>query len=142
MPKFSSESTRGFYSTDIHGENIPSDAVEISDELYNELVLNKPAGKVIDWSGDTPVLTDPAPPSGAELASSARSKRDSLLRDVYDPGAHMLLRLQRTAPAEQQVAIAAKLAALDAYAQALQEIPEQPGFPHSINWPAPPSKEL
>lgn len=71
-----------------------------------------------------------------------RTERNRLLRDVYDPAAHMLLRLQRTAPSELQAAIAAKLAELDAYAQALQDVPEQPGFPHSITWPPIPAKEL
>lgn len=75
-------------------------------------------------------------------AQMVRTERDRLLRDVYDPAAHMLLRLQRTAPPELQAAIAAKLGELDAYAQALQDVPEQEGFPNDIIWPTVPAKEL
>jgi hypothetical protein len=33
-----------------------------------------------------------------------------------------------------------KIAELDAYATLLQELPEQPGFPQTITWPAAPIK--
>lgn len=63
-----SKSTGGFYAQEIHGNNIPADAVEISDELYSDLMLAQSAGKVIsaDSSGrpaaiDPPVVPDPVP---------------------------------------------------------------------------------
>ena len=61
MTKFASKSTRGFYTTEIHGENMPADAVEISDEYHAELIEGQSQGKIIDWSGDVPVVVDPPP---------------------------------------------------------------------------------
>lgn len=55
-----SKSTGGFYSRDIHGDNIPSDAVEITDEQYAALLEGQSQGKVIsaDEEGN-PILIDP-----------------------------------------------------------------------------------
>lgn len=138
---YASKTTRGFYDAGIHGSGMPSDAVEISDEYYRELLNGQSAGLRIDWSGEVPILAEVVP-NLEDMATVVRAKRNALLREIYDPAAHMLLRLQRTAPIEQQVAIAAKLAELDVYAEALQNIPEQLGFPTNIDWPQPPAKEL
>lgn len=75
------------------------------------------------------------------LAEAARMERDSLLRSVYDPGINMALRALRmaTTPEEQSYA-EGKVIELDNYAQALEDIPEQPGFPQTINWPTAPTK--
>lgn len=57
---FYSASTGGFYNRQIHGQNIPSDAVEISEEHYSLLILGQSQGKVIvpDQDG-MPTLADP-----------------------------------------------------------------------------------
>ena len=44
---FYSKSTGGFYSTEINGTNIPSDAVEVSDDKYLELLDGQSKGKQI-----------------------------------------------------------------------------------------------
>jgi len=56
---FYSQSTGGFYSAEIHGSNIPTDAVEITIEQHFELLQGQSNGKVIsaDINGN-PVLTD------------------------------------------------------------------------------------
>jgi len=56
---FYSKSTGGFYSAEIHGSNIPTDAVEITIEQHFELLQGQSNGKVIsaDINGN-PVLTD------------------------------------------------------------------------------------
>jgi len=56
---FYSKSTGGFYSSEIHGSNIPLDAVEITIEQHFELLQGQSNGKVIsaDINGN-PVLTD------------------------------------------------------------------------------------
>ena len=53
-----SKTTKGFYNTDIN-TIIPSDAVEISDELYESLMNGQSTGKIIqqDSSGN-PILVD------------------------------------------------------------------------------------
>ena len=59
---FYSQSTGGFYSREIHGKNIPSDAVEITDAAYSLLMLAQIDGKNIrsDDAG-YPVAVMPAP---------------------------------------------------------------------------------
>lgn len=55
-----SKSTSGFYSRDIHGDNIPADAVEITAEEHAALLEGQSQGKVIsaDEEGN-PILIDP-----------------------------------------------------------------------------------
>lgn len=50
---FYSKSTNGFYSTKVNGKNIPKDAVEITDEAYQSLMMAQSEGKIIvvDESG-------------------------------------------------------------------------------------------
>lgn len=56
---FYSKTTGGFYDTAIHGDNIPSDAVEITAEQHAALLEGQSQGQQIvgDESGH-PVLTD------------------------------------------------------------------------------------
>lgn len=65
---FYSKSTGGFYSVEIHGVNVPDDAVEISADEHVNLMNGQGAGKriVADKNG-RPVLSEPIPPSDAEL---------------------------------------------------------------------------
>ena len=61
---FYSKSTSGFYSREIHGDNIPADAVEITVEEHQALIEGQSQGKriVADENG-RPVLQDPPPPT-------------------------------------------------------------------------------
>lgn len=71
---FYSKSTGGFYSTKIHGANMPPDAVEISDEQHAELLAGQSSGKLIaaDTEG-APYLADRPPPSLDQLRARALS---------------------------------------------------------------------
>lgn len=57
---FYSKSTGGFYNAEFNGDNIPTDAVEITHEQHQTLIEGQSAGKVIeaDKKGN-PVLSDP-----------------------------------------------------------------------------------
>ena len=68
------KSTGGFYEDSIHGENIPEDAVEITNEEHAALLSAQSAGKIIspDESG-RPVATDPPPPTVEQRATALRS---------------------------------------------------------------------
>lgn len=59
--KFYSASTGGFYASEIHGGDMPADAVEVTDDEYSALFTEQAAGKRIvpDASGN-PVAVDPA----------------------------------------------------------------------------------
>jgi hypothetical protein len=84
-------STGGFYTPDIN-PIIPDDAVEITDEYYQELLAGQSDGKCItaDAKG-YPVLTDPviSPPTAEEnkaTASALLSATDwTTIADVADP---------------------------------------------------------
>lgn len=81
------------------------------------------------------------PPSDADLAYNARQQREELLRNTYDPGIMMALRALRIAATPEQTAYAqGKVSELDAYAEALLAITDQPGFPQTIIWPTAPTK--
>ncbi|GFM82873.1 hypothetical protein PSCICN_35650 [Pseudomonas cichorii] len=60
MQRFYSSSTGCTYLPAIHGDQIPADAVEISEDIYTSVIANPPAGKVRshDESG-LPILIDP-----------------------------------------------------------------------------------
>lgn len=62
------QSTGGFYDVAIHGQAIPSDAVEITTDEYEELLSGQSAGKRIIADADgRPMLAEPAPPTAAEI---------------------------------------------------------------------------
>ena len=44
---FFSKTTNGFYRKDVHGNNIPKDAVEITEEVYQSLLTGQNQGKII-----------------------------------------------------------------------------------------------
>lgn len=68
---FYAKSTGGFYDVDIHGNNIPQDAVEITNEEHTALLEGQSQGKVIVADKDGyPVLQDPPPPSLDQVVST------------------------------------------------------------------------
>lgn len=84
-----SKNTGGFYYTDIHGSNIPADAVEISDEIYEQLLAAQNDGAhIIAGSSGMPT----AVPSRADLASeiaiamSVAGQQVAVLQDAVDLG--------------------------------------------------------
>lgn len=56
-----SASTKGFYLPEIHGEKIPDDAVDITDERYVELLEGQCSGKEIvpDENGEPVLMSAP-----------------------------------------------------------------------------------
>ena len=65
---FYSKSTGGFYTREIHGDNIPDDAVEITEAEHAALIEGQSQGKriVADESG-RPILQDPPPPTPEQI---------------------------------------------------------------------------
>lgn len=80
---FYSKTTGAFYDRAIHGNNIPADAVEISNEDYRALIDGQSAGKriVADAAG-RPVLVDPPPPSQDQIISAFTAQIQARL-DVW-----------------------------------------------------------
>lgn len=104
--------------------------------------INSIGNATIGWSYSGGVFYAPDTPGATddELARAARQHRDWLLRNICDPGILMAQRALRMATSPEETAYAeSKIAELDIYALALQGIPEQAGFPISIEWPAEPA---
>lgn len=76
---FYSKTTGGFYSREIHGDNIPADAVEITTNEYADLLAAQSTGKVIraDQNGK-PVAVDPPKPTSAQVWDAIKAKRDAI----------------------------------------------------------------
>ena len=72
---FYSKSTGGFYTREIHGDNIPADAVEITVEEHQALIEGQSRGKVIvaDENG-RPILQDPPPPTTEQIMSRLEAR--------------------------------------------------------------------
>ncbi|SDF90262.1 hypothetical protein PUH89_04045 [Rhodobacter capsulatus] len=69
-----SAKTNGFYTPDIHGAQMPADAVAISAEAYGDLMQAQSLGAVISADQDGhPVATAPVALSAGELQASARA---------------------------------------------------------------------
>ena len=80
-----SKSTNGFYSDEIHGANLPNDCVEISQEVYLELINKQSSGLVI-VSNDSglPVAVEPSY-SDEQLAQAAETNRKAAYQAEADP---------------------------------------------------------
>jgi hypothetical protein len=127
-----SKSTNGFYLREVHGENTPSDAIEISDELYNTLLLGiNNGGTVIIDSNGQPVLV---PRSDADTAlynsNVVRAQRDQLLSNTDWTELPSVQALHASDPTWA--------ASWATYRQALRDITTQPGFPGTVTWPTAP----
>lgn len=63
-----SKTTNGFYDKAIHGDKIPTDAIEVTPEYHAELMAGQASGKLIapDNKG-FPRLIDPPPPTPEEV---------------------------------------------------------------------------
>ena len=130
---FYSKTTGGFYVREIHGDNIPADAVEITAEQHAALLQGQSGGKLItaDENG-YPVLIDPPVPTTEQLAATARAERDRLIESVRwrieRHSDELALGIEPTEPLEP----------LLQYVQALRDVPQQAGFPGDIDWPVNP----
>lgn len=135
---FFSASTGGFYCREIHGDNMPGDVVEITEDQHAELLEGQSGGKVIvaDENG-FPVLSDPPPPTAEDLAAYAVRERDRLLA----------LAAIRIAPLQDAVDLGeetpheeARLAAWKQYRVKVNRITQQADYPHAIEWPVQPAE--
>lgn len=81
-----SKLTGGFYSREIHGDDIPSDAVEITTEQHAELLEGQSQGKIIsaDENG-YPILIDPPPLTAEQIQSAVTAARAAAYIAESDP---------------------------------------------------------
>lgn len=136
MRVFFSPSMVGFYTDDINGDNYPSDAVEISEEEWRQLLEEASQGRIIvaDDSG-RPAAMDRPPETVEQQAARERAWRDAEVdstewlasrhRDEQD------MQLPTTLTAEQ-------FAELLVYRQALRDWPQSEPFPDTAQRPVAP----
>ena len=68
---FYSKSTNGFYNLQIHGAGIPNDAVEITQDLYNQLLAGQSAGfTIIANEEGLPSLAEKPSPTYKQILDS------------------------------------------------------------------------
>ena len=70
-----SPSQNGFYTPEIHGDNIPADAVEITREQHAALLEGQSNGQRIVADADGyPILQDPPPPTAEQIMSRLEAR--------------------------------------------------------------------
>ena len=119
-----SKTTKGFYCEEIHGTNIPSDCVQITNEQHTSLLNEQSQGKQIapDENG-YPIAIVPSVvlPTWERI----RSKRDALLKD------------SDWSVAGDATPKPSKEAWLT-YRQALRDLPQSFSEPSEVVWPTKP----
>lgn len=72
---FYSPTTGGFYIREVHGDNIPTDAVEIPEAEHAALIEGQSKGQriVADKNG-YPVLQDPPPPTAEQIMARLEAR--------------------------------------------------------------------
>ncbi|MCF4998790.1 phage tail protein [Pseudomonas syringae] len=132
MQRFYSRLTQSTYFVGVHSD-IPVDAIPITEELYRDVIAERPPGKVRahDENG-LPYLVDVEPP---DPVTQEREWRNVELSSV------MWLRERhrdQVEMSEQTTLTAEQFAELLAYIQALRDWPQSPAFPDSEQRPAAP----
>jgi hypothetical protein len=129
--KYYSFSTKGYYTPEIHGENMPTDVIEMTDEVYNQVFEAQCNGYVIEKCSVNGIKAMPPPAkTSEELAVEIRFARDNLLLDL-DSLVNNPLRWNAYS-AEYKSALAE-------YRQNLLDIPNQNEFPVDVIFPSIPA---
>lgn len=122
--KYYSKTTKGFYDLEIHGNTMPADAVEVSDEAYHLLFTKQSEGEQIvsDDNGYPITIITPVSPITWE---QIKVQRDALLQQSD---------WTVLTDASPKPSVEAWLE----YRQALRDIPQDFDSPEDIVWPTKP----
>lgn len=78
-----SPSTGGFYTPEIHGDAIPEDAIEITDQEHADLIAGTCVGKIIAVVDGAPALADPPEPPLEQTKAALCAQVDAVADTVY-----------------------------------------------------------
>lgn len=130
--KYWSAAEPGFYDPQTH-TRIPDDAVPMSAKEYAALQRDlAPGQRIVVGADGRPAIADPPPPPDHQVAAIVRGERDRRIADLAWRYERHARELRLGLPPTDD------LTALDDYIQALADVPEQAGFPHTVDWPTPP----
>lgn len=80
---FFSKQTNGFYDKQIHGDKMPKDVVEITDDEYQSLFDAQSEGKqIVSDERGYPVAKDPGPPTKQEIQAGENEKARRYLAET------------------------------------------------------------
>lgn len=131
-----SPSTKGFYLVGLSA-HIPTDAIKISDETYQQLREGESQGMVISISNDgKPELIPPPPPTEQQLLEQAMQIQQQKLKEAsvqMEP----LIYLDSLGDLSESETKA--LAQWRQYTVDISRANQQDGWPNDIKWPARPS---
>jgi hypothetical protein len=134
--RFYSKETGCTYLRSVHGDNMPADAVPISEEIYLSVIANPVPGKVRGHDAEgRPVLVDTLPPDSETLAGIERQWREGTLSAVMWLRERHRDQLEISEPTNLT---AEQFNELLIYVQALRDWPQSPDFPNSKKRPTPP----
>jgi hypothetical protein len=132
---FYQASTCSFFPVEVHGENIPDDAIEITRELYVHLIDNQAGKRIVMGDDGLPMIAERLPPSPEVLATNERAWRGHAL--AATDGAVARHRDEIEAGASPTLS-AKEYAALQAYRLDLRGWPDAKGFPDQAFRPVAP----
>lgn len=135
---FFSASTCGAYSLDMHGADIPDDAIKIPKSDWTSLLaeLGRSAKKIAADVNGLPILIDPPPPTRDELEASERVWRDVRLAETDAVVTRHRDELEEEA---KTTLTAEQYTELQSYRRALRNWPEDGDFPLSEYRPPAPA---
>jgi hypothetical protein len=83
---FYSQSTKGFYNTEIHGNSIPGDCVTVTEAEYKRLFDGVAQGKfIVPDSDGNPIIVDPPTESVESIIQNNKLKRQHAYTTESDP---------------------------------------------------------
>lgn len=128
MQYYYSASAAGFFRSDIHGSDMPADAVPVTEQEHRTLMDQQSAGKVISAGADGGPVAQAPVITAEDVAEQVRMQRDGLLLDcdwTQLPDAPLSI--------EQR-------AEWSAYRQALRDLPQTFAADlTAVVWPAAPA---
>ena len=129
--------TGGFLSSSVHGNNMPADAVEISEKVKADLLSAQDNGWTVQLDANgVPITVAPAGPTDEQLIVAERKWRDdalSLAQGLRDRHRDQIeIDVPTTLTAEQ-------FTELLVYMQALRDWPQSSSFPDQTTRPESPS---
>ncbi|MBV4475230.1 phage tail assembly chaperone [Pseudomonas botevensis] len=133
-----SPSTRGAYTVEVHGSDMPADVVEVAASAWRALIKElETSPKMVSSRPDGhPILVDPPPLEPAEVAANERAWRDAQLA-LTDP----LVSRHRDELEEGRDSslTAEQYAGLQVYRRQLRDWPQGEQFPLAEHRPPAPA---